>query len=268
MVVEPRHRLEPSTDGMGVICSLCLGPASESRLPNPIAQKEAGMRVLIVDDHSLFCEGLTLLLKSVGEEASIRSCTQAEQALALIKEQPWDLVLMDWNLGAGAMAGGLLIGEIKATLPDARVVVISADTSRQRVREAIEAGAVGYVPKEASADLLIDAIRITSHGGIYLPAHVLDPDGLPDFNPSGNAAALPLSSPSVTMSQRYPRLTPRQVDVLVCVVQGQPNKRIARHLGISEGTVKQHLNAVFREINVSNRTEAVYRLAQQGIKVF
>ena len=66
----------------------------------------------------------------------------------------------------------------------------------------------------------------------------------------------------------YPRLTPRQVDVLVCAVRGQSNKLIARELGISDGTVKQHLNAVYRELGVNSRTEAVYQLAHQGLRVF
>jgi two-component system, NarL family, nitrate/nitrite response regulator NarL len=233
--------------------------------PSKRVCKEADMRVLIVDDHSLFCEGLALLLKSVGDVSLVRSCTRASQALELAKEQDWDLILLDWNLGSDNAPGAQLLAAIKTVRPETRVVVVSADTSRDRVHEAIEAGAVGFVPKEASADLLIDAIRITSHGGIYLPAHVLQTNRVSTEGPVPGPGA---ESAVLTLDQRYPRLTRRQVDVLVCAVQGQPNKRIARNLGISDGTVKQHLNAVFRELEVSNRTEAVYRLAQQGIKVF
>ena len=175
-------------------------------------------------------------------------------------------MLLDWNLGAGAINGAQLIAQIVAQQPGTRVVVISADAHQLRVHAAIEAGAVGFVPKEASADLLIDAIRITSHGGIYLPTSVLERtesagetalDGTPD---TAKAPA--------TLQERYPRLTPRQIDVLICAVRGQSNKLIARALGISDGTVKQHLNAVYRELAVNSRTEAVYLLSRQGVKVF
>lgn len=224
------------------------------------------MRALIVDDHSMFCDGLKLLLQSLGVASHVGSCTRGDEALAHVQTQTWDLVLLDWNLGAGAINGAQLIAQIVAQQPGTRVVVISADAHQLRVHAAIEAGAVGFVPKEASADLLIDAIRITSHGGIYLPTSVLERtesagetalDGTPD---TAKAPA--------TLQERYPRLTPRQIDVLICAVRGQSNKLIARALGISDGTVKQHLNAVYRELAVNSRTEAVYLLSRQGVKVF
>lgn len=224
------------------------------------------MRVLIVDDHSMFCDGLKLLLKTLGVASQVASCTRAEQAISIAKEIPWDLILLDWNMGAGAATGGELIGHFKAIRPQARVVVISADSSAQRVREAVDAGAVGFVPKEASAELLIDAISITSHGGIYLPATLLDASS---SDVSMKARSHPqLADARLTLHQAYPGLTPRQSDVLVCAVKGQSNKLIARELDISDGTVKQHLNAVYRELGVSTRTEAIYLLARQGIRVF
>lgn len=225
------------------------------------------MRALIVDDHSMFCDGLKLLLQTLGAASEVATCTHSEQALAQVQAQHWDLVLLDWNLGQGSLGGDQLIAQIVALQPDSRVVVISADASTQRVHAAVEAGAVGFVPKEASADLLIDAIRITSHGGIYLPTTVLDrPDRRSTPSPlvrMGDPAHGPAS-----IQEAYPRLTPRQIDVLVGAVRGQSNKLIARALGISDGTVKQHLNAVYRELSVNSRTEAVYRLAHQGLKVF
>ncbi|WP_310565666.1 response regulator transcription factor [Hydrogenophaga sp.] len=225
------------------------------------------MRALIVDDHSMFCDGLKLLLQTLGAASEVATCTNSEQALEQVQALHWDLVLLDWNLGEGSVGGAQLIGQIVALQPDSRVVVISADASTQRVHAAVEAGAVGFVPKEASADLLIDAIRITSHGGIYLPTSVLD---RPDHR-STPQPIVQMSDPGpgpASIQEAYPRLTPRQIDVLVCAVRGQSNKLIARALGISDGTVKQHLNAVYRELGVNSRTEAVYRLAHQGLKVF
>jgi DNA-binding NarL/FixJ family response regulator len=224
------------------------------------------MRVLIVDDHSMFCDGLKLLLKTLGVASHVAACTRADQAISLAKNEPWDLILVDWNMGEGKASGGELIEQFMALQPQTRVVVISAESNARRVREAVDAGAVGFVPKEASSELLIDAISVTSHGGIYLPATVLDKASIW----SGTAEAAPppehVSGPS--LQQAYPGLTPRQADVLVCAVKGQSNKLIARALGISEGTVKQHLNAVYRELGVGTRTEAIYLLARQGIRVF
>lgn len=224
------------------------------------------MRVLIVDDHSMFCDGLKLLLKTLGVASHVAACIRADQAIALVTDEPWDLILLDWNMGEGRASGGELIGQFMALQPQARVVVISAESSAQRVREAIDVGAVGFVPKEASAELLIDAISVTSHGGIYLPATVLDEAS--SWRDKSASAPLPERVSGPSLQQAYPGLTPRQADVLVCAVKGQSNKLIARALGISDGTVKQHLNAVYRELGVATRTEAIYRLARQGIRVF
>jgi DNA-binding NarL/FixJ family response regulator len=218
------------------------------------------MRALIVDDHSMFCDGLKLLLKTLGVASHVASCTRTEQALSLVKAEPWDLILVDWNMGAGSTGGAELIALFMALQPQTRVVVISAESRAQRVHEAIEAGAVGFVPKEASSELLIDAIRITSHGGIYLPASVLNE---PVRDASDHKATGVLS-----LQAAYPQLTPRQIDVLICTVKAQSNKLIARSLGISDGTVKQHLNAIYRELCVGSRTEAIYQLASRGVKVF
>jgi DNA-binding NarL/FixJ family response regulator len=224
------------------------------------------MRVLIVDDHSMFCDGLKLLLKTLGVASLVAACTRADRAIALVTDEPWDLILLDWNMGKGRASGGELIGQFMALQPQTRVVVISAESSVQRVREAIDVGAVGFVPKEASAELLIDAISVTSHGGIYLPATVLDE--APSWRDAAANSPLPASGSGPSLQQAYPGLTPRQADVLVCAVKGQSNKLIARALGISDGTVKQHLNAVYRELGVATRTEAIYQLARQGIRVF
>lgn len=224
------------------------------------------MRVLIVDDHSMFCDGLKLLLKTLGVASQVASCTRADQAISLAKDEPWDLILLDWNMGEGTASGGELIGQFMALLPQTRVVVVSAEASAQRVREAVDAGAVGFVPKEASSELLIDAISVTSHGGIYLPATVLDKASASTSATGMPHPTEPRSGPS--LQQAYPGLTPRQSDVLVCAVKGQSNKLIARALGISDGTVKQHLNAIYRELGVATRTEAIYLLARQNIRVF
>lgn len=214
------------------------------------------MRTLIVDDHALFSEGLRLLLTASTPIADVRCCTSGEEALRLAAEQPFDLVLLDWNLGR-ALSGAALIGELRAVLPSARLVVVSGESSAAHVRAAIDAGAVGFVPKESSSALLIDALTITAHGGIYLPPAVL---AAPDSAP---VAATGLR----TVADAFPQLTAREAQVLGQAARGLSNKQIARELDIADGTVKQHLNAVFQHLGVHNRTEAVYLLAKSGVRI-
>jgi two-component system, NarL family, nitrate/nitrite response regulator NarL len=218
------------------------------------------VRTLIVDDHPLFSDGLRLLLIASTLIDDIVCCEEGAEGLRLATESPFDLVLLDWNLGCG-LSGAALVRDLKAVLPHARVVVVSGESSATLVKLAIESGAVGFVPKESSPTLLIDALTITAHGGIYLPLAVLaaDPQG-------GRPAAASSSRELRSIGQAFPELTPRHVDVLSRVVRGLPNKQIARELDITDGTVKQHLNAIFREIGVQNRTEAVYLLSKRGVR--
>jgi two-component system nitrate/nitrite response regulator NarL len=215
------------------------------------------MRTLIVDDHALFSEGLRLLLTASTPIADVSCCTSGEEALRLAAEQAFDLVLLDWNLGR-TLSGAALIAELRAVLPHARLVDVSGERSAAHVRAAIDAGAVGFVPKESSSALLIDALTITAHGGIYLPRAALA---------TQEAAAAVAPSGLRTIADAFPQLTAREAEVLGLAARGLANKQIARELDIADGTVKQHLNAVFQNLAVHNRTEAVYLLAKTGVKI-
>jgi two-component system nitrate/nitrite response regulator NarL len=214
------------------------------------------MRTLIVDDHALFSEGLRLLLTASTPIADVSCCTSGEEALRLAAEQAFDLVLLDWNLGR-TLSGAALIAELRAVLPHARLVVVSGESSAAHVRAAIDAGAVGFVPKESSSALLIDALTITAHGGIYLPRAALATQEAATVAPSGLR----------TIADAFPQLTAREAEVLGLAARGLANKQIARELDIADGTVKQHLNAVFQNLAVHNRTEAVYLLAKSGVRI-
>jgi two-component system, NarL family, nitrate/nitrite response regulator NarL len=123
------------------------------------------------------------------------------------------------------------------------------------VRRAVEAGAVGFVPKASSPALLIDALRLCAHGGVYLPLAALQTDD-----------EAPTPTELRSLAQAFPALTERQHEVLDWLARGMSNKQIARALDVAEGTVKQHLNAIFRELGVNTRTEAVYLMARRGVK--
>lgn len=237
------------------------------------------MNALIVDDHALFGEGLKLLLMAAMPALKAQCCTSGTQALALAAGTAFDLVLLDWNLGTEP-GGAELVQALKTAAPMARVVVISGEGGAAVVRLAIEAGAVGFVPKESSPALLVDALSVTAHGGVYLPAAVLGaplaavpasaPPGEPPPAPaSGPAAAGPLapSAPHMQiLAEAFPQLTPRRLQVLDHVARGMSNKQIARMLDIDDDTVKQHLNKVYAQLGVATRTEAVYLMARRGVR--
>jgi two-component system, NarL family, nitrate/nitrite response regulator NarL len=223
------------------------------------------VRILIVDDHALFAEGLRLLL-SVSGDHDIACCQSGEAALGLaafeVNIPAFDLVLLDWNLGAG-LGGEQLVMALKTALPDGRVVIISGESGAATVRRAIECGAAGFVPKESSPALLIDALTLTAHGGVYLPLEVLT-DSLPFRS---RAASQEAAGPQLQrIADAFPQLTARHVEVMDRLARGMSNKQIARALDISDGTVKQHLNAIFRELDVASRTEAVYLMAKNGVR--
>lgn len=223
------------------------------------------MRALIIDDHPIFSDALRLLMRALELAQEIETCTDSDQACHLLQSAPFDLILMDWQLGRQSLSGSALVAKLNQLAPDARVVVVSGEADASSVRQAIDAGAVGFVPKETDSTTLIEAIRVTSQGRIYLPAHALDSTP-PAMLDSRNSPAI--TAEGTRLEQAYPGLTPRQRDTLVCALRGEPNKVIARHMQLSEATVKQHLKAVYLELNVHNRAEAIYLLARQGIQVF
>jgi DNA-binding NarL/FixJ family response regulator len=220
------------------------------------------VRILIVDDHPLFGAGLRLLLLSSAPGGEIVCCENGAAALALAAQTEFDLVLLDWNLGSGISGEELLVA-LKVALPNSRVVIISGENGAAVVRRSIEGGAAGFVPKESSPALLTDALAIIAHGGVYLPLAVLGE------RERARVAALAAGVAPPTLlriAEAFPLLTPRHVEVLDKLARGMSNKQIARALEITDGTVKQHLNAIFRELDVANRTEAVYLMATRGVR--
>lgn len=232
------------------------------------------MRILIVDDHALFSDGLKLLLLQVEPRSDVSSCRSGTQALQLAQRSRFDLVLLDWRLGSEP-SGLALLQALRQAQPMARVVVVSAESDPQLVRSCIDAGAAGFVSKASTSAELMAAIQHTARGGIALPATALALAPRPAVRwdapqPAGPGGVGPaLCSPDTLqpLAQAFPALTPRQLEVLAALARGLSNKQIARELGISEATVKQHVNAILQDLGVSNRTEAVYLLAQRGIRL-
>jgi DNA-binding NarL/FixJ family response regulator len=208
--------------------------------------RDPAMRVLVVDDHPLFRQGMKALLAGLDPEASVVEAGTVNEALALAAGgAPVDLVMLDMTLPD--CSGLAALASLKAAFDDkVPVVVVSADEDPQRVRAAIEHGAAGYVPKSTDAALTVNALRIVLAHGVYLPPHVLT-------LPAPQAAP-----PSQAFSQR-------QREVLAGLLRGQSNKVIARRLGIAEGTVKAHLWAIYQVLGVTTRTMAMYRAFELGL---
>jgi DNA-binding NarL/FixJ family response regulator len=142
------------------------------------------------------------------------------------------------------------------------VVVLSASEQPETVIRAIDGGAMGFIPKTSSSQLLIGALRLVLSGGIYLPQEVLRRE-----QAIAPAAPLPAGTPAQLRSPREIGLTDRQSQVLALVVQGKPNKLICRDLDLAEGTVKIHVSAILKALGVTNRTQAVIAVSKLGMKL-
>ena len=217
------------------------------------------MKILIVDDHALFRTGLGLLLSQLVPYVQVSQASNAAQALAMLTTgNHFDLVLLDWHMPS--MPGMDALLAIREALPHGRVVVVSGEQSPAIIRACVDNGAAGFIPKDSSTDQLTAAIRVITDGGIFLPSLAQFAMGQASH---GTEAAAQMHS----VGEIFPSLTARQSDVLRCMARGLPNKLIARELGITEDTVKQHLSAVYQALAVHNRTEAVYAISQRGIRI-
>lgn len=219
------------------------------------------MRVLVCDDHALFREGLRLLLQRLDETMDVALTGNCEKGVQEAAHRPFDLVLMDWHMDGLAGAPALLA--FREAAPFARLVVLSGDKSAALVRSVVDLGAAGFIPKDASPEVLMLALRTVASGGIYLPGAVLAGGGQGDQG-LWNEQTAPAQR---DVRQAFPHLTERQSDVLRAALRGLSNKLIGRELGISDGTVKTHLSAVFRELDVQSRTEALYVAAKHGVRI-
>lgn len=208
------------------------------------------MHLLLADDHALFREGFGLLLKQLEADLRVTEACGFDGALACAQAEPdLDIALLDLNMpGMNGVEG---IARFREQISDVPVVVISASEDAADIRQMLDAGAAGYIPKSSSSQVMLSALRLVLAGGVYVPVDILrDMD----------AQAEPLRK-----HRHGVQLTERQLDVLRLIIQGKPNKIIARELQLSEGTVKIHLASIYRALNVSNRTEAAMVAQSLGL---
>lgn len=209
------------------------------------------MRILLVDDHALFRSGMRFLLSELNADIIFFEADSAESALGIADDAAIDLILLDYYLGNGDTGYESLERLLDAH--QCQIVLVSGVEDPSIIKASIDRGASGFIPKSSSQEILVAALRLVLANGIYLPPNVI----------SSHSAARE-ARPSAR-EQILRQLSAKQLQVLLQATQGKPNKAIAKALHIAEGTVKAHLSACYRVLEVSNRTEAVYAAAELGL---
>jgi len=218
------------------------------------------MRILIVDDHPVMRGGIRMSLQGFDTATETIEAADLEEAVQAAKAQgPFDLVLLDLKLPAVSGVETLLAFR-KAVDPCPPVVVFSATDDRATVIAALDAGAMGFIPKTSTPAVLQSALRLVLAKGLYVPPTVLERPG-----PAGNARPSPAAKPLRKLSELG--LTSRQQAVCARIVKGRSVKEIARELGISPATVKAHVQPILRALDVVNRTEAIVALHRLGFSL-
>lgn len=224
------------------------------------------MKVLLIDDHPLILSALQTVIAGLGDDVQVVGADSAAAARQILKlHEDFDLVLLDLQLGDAS--GFDVLDEFRAAYPALPVVVISASDRASDVIRSIDQGAMGFVPKRSSTEMLSQALKLVMSGGIYVPPMSLGQEPLPmEPAPSCRLAQIQQIASSSGFQTAGGleglSLTRRQTDVLALLLQGKPNKIIARELGVSVETIKDHVAAVLKALGVSSRTQAVLAVGQ------
>lgn len=199
-------------------------------------------RVLIIDDHPLVRDGLRSVIAVTFDGCDIFEAASLEDALVTLeKEDDFDLILLDLNIPDVKRLNGLKL--LRERYPILPVIMVSGAFDRVVVREALAAGAAGFIPKSMKRSAIVDALHRVVSGEIYMP------DVINDANPESDENEL--------IHERINSLTPQQRLVLTHLVAGRLNKQIAHDLSVSMTTVKAHVSAILLKLNVFSRTQAV-----------
>ena len=213
------------------------------------------MNVLMIDDHLMFLQGMKNLLSVLVPELRVETAGDMSNAIKLVELAEYDLVLLDWHLAD--CNGEESIRRLRDAGCMARIVVLSGDTNATMIRNTVDLGAAGFIPKKYSSEMMVAALQQVLAGRIFLPLETLNAAPPPAVENPASAGPDP----------RLAGLTPRQMDVYRAAARGLPNKLIARQLDIAESTVKAHLTAVYMALGVRNRTEAAYQASREGVRI-
>jgi len=209
------------------------------------------MKILIMDEQALFRDGLVLRLKQIDDTLSIiQTSNISEMQKILSKELDIDSVILDIDmLGINTAE---IISKIKTSHPNTKIIAISSSEDTKNIKKILSFGVKGYIPKKLDSNILNGALKLILDGGTYIPSVLLD-------------NSLNLNNNQSPCNPLKKNLTNRQSQVLDLIAQGKSNKQIAYDMGVSEATVKLHINALLRSLKVNNRTQAVITAQKMGL---
>lgn len=205
------------------------------------------MKALVIDDHALVRDAVCSVLRQLRPDAQIIESSDGDEVGCLIDTHP-DLQLIILDLNLPGRDGMSLIAMIRDALPTAPVVVLSAYDTHENVVRSLENGAAGFIPKNASRQVILNALSLVLAGGLYIPSQAL-----PELNRRDSSSDASTGSPSPTQLG----LTERQIEVLAQILEGKSNKAICRVLDLAEPTVKNHVTAILKALRVTSRAEAI-----------
>jgi DNA-binding NarL/FixJ family response regulator len=242
----------------------CADP--EGRIASLACADRPGVTILVVDDHLLVREGLKSVLKQIDRHVEVFEAGTAAEAFEIAKITPdLDLILLD--LGLPDLSGKRALSEFRRNHSDVPVVVLSASMDLADVMRCIQDGAAGFIPKSSTAGVTLGALRLVLGGGVYLPPDILlAHEALQNQREQPSAMDIDAAeSPRPGVDVGGLGLSNRQAQVLALLVQGKSNKAIGRDLDLAEQTVKAHISAAMRALNVTSRTQAVIAVGQLGL---
>jgi DNA-binding NarL/FixJ family response regulator len=220
-------------------------------------EQESESRALIVDDHPIITDALASALLSLRVFDAIDKEASMAAAIARMEARSgYNLVLLDLHLSDAH--GPETLCTLRERFPEVPLVIFSAEESTSTVTAAFEQGVQGYIPKSTAMPVVLSAIRTVLSGGIYIPPQAVGMLGYAS-RPAGARAADGLAAATL------PSLSPRQRQVLHYLLQGLPNKVIGRRLEMADGTVKSHLNGIYRMFSVNSRAQLILKARQNGL---
>ncbi len=203
------------------------------------------MKILLVDDHALFREGMHHIVSQMDEQVEILDAACFAEAMDMAGKNPdIDLVLLDLKMPDSN--GVDTVKHFHSSYPTVPIVVVSGTDYRNDIEYVMNSGAMGFISKTSASKDMLKALRLVLDGGIYLPPQLLNQIGIADSRKSGHRWRI----------NKY-GMTARQMEVLQHLANGLSNKDIALAVGLAEGTVKIHVAAIFQALHVNNRNEAV-----------
>jgi DNA-binding NarL/FixJ family response regulator len=211
------------------------------------------MKILLLDDHVLIRDALRSVIRELIDDATVLEASDCGQAMNLIESHPdLHLILLDLNLPDRDGFG--MLADLRKRHATISVVVLSASRDRENVIRALDLGALGFIPKSAPREVMVNALRLVFGGGVYIPPEALGRSEPKQQRPAGERRLSPADL----------GFTERQMEVLALMMQGKSNKVISRLLDVAEPTVKHHVTAILKALKVANRTEAVVAVGSLG----